>query len=290
MDEKEIKRELRRVQHKESEILAKNRFAKGISLESFLNRYIPDNLEATLDAAFREAFKMIFAKGTAVIGKTFNEKKLRASEDADAEINRQWAKDVLLTGVEGTGLGLIGVGIPDIAVFTAMLLRAVYQCASTYGFEYTTKTEQVFILKLIEGSLTRGKDAERLSAEVDELMRRIDEEGYDYYGSINKQIETTSKALSDETLYLKFLQTVPIVGVAGGLSNPIYMNKVRNYAEVKYKKRWLLKQQRELRNGHEAEDLPKEPVEEPVPESEKLIVKVYDPDESENEPENETGE
>ena len=63
-------------------------------------------LEETLDAAFREAFKMIFAKGTPLIGKTFNEKKLRQSKGTDAEAQMLWAKDMLLTGVEGTGLGL----------------------------------------------------------------------------------------------------------------------------------------------------------------------------------------
>ena len=247
MNEKEIRRELRRVRHRENEILARNRFNKGLNLESLLNKYIPDTLEQTLDSAFREAFRLIFAKGTQVIGKTFNEKKLRESEGSDAQVQRSWAQDMLLTTAEGTGLGLIGVGLPDIPVFTGMLLRTVYQCAASYGFKYTTKTEQVFILMLIEAALTRGKEAEKRSHEVDEYMRKVDVEDFAYYGNINEQIERASKALSDETLYLKFVQTIPVVGIAGGLSNPIYMNRVRNYAEVKYKKRWLLNRMREAK-------------------------------------------
>lgn len=246
MNEKELRRELRRVRHRETELLTRNRFAKSFSLESLLNKYIPDSLEKTLDTAFREAFRLIFDKGTAVISKTFNEKRLRASGGSDAEAQRQWARDMLLTGVEGTGLGLVGVGLPDIPMFTAMLLRTVYQSAVSNGFSYDTKTEQVFILKLIRASLTRGKDAEKLSDEVDDLMRKIDGENYDYYGSMNQFIELTSKTLSDEMLYLKFVQTVPVVGVVGGLSNPFYLNKVKNYAEVKYKKRRLLKQLRAI--------------------------------------------
>lgn len=252
MDEKEIRRELRRVRHKETELLTKNRYKKSFSLESVLNRYIPDSIEETLDAAFREAFKLIFAKGTPVIGKTFNEKRLRRSERTESDSQKRRATDMFLTSVEGTGLGLFGVGLPDIPVFTGMLLRTVYQTASSYQFNYTSKTEQVFILKLIEAALTRGRQAEALSREVDALMKKIDTEGYLYFGSINDQIAKTSKALSDETLYLKFVQTVPIVGIAGGLSNPIYLNKVQSYAEVKYKKRRLLIQLRHLKESEES--------------------------------------
>lgn len=257
MDEKQIRKELRRVRHREAGILARNRHEKVISLESLLNKYLPETLEQTLDSAFREAFRLIFAKGTAVIGKTFNEKRMRASDGSDMEIQRQWATDMLLTSVEGTGLGLLGVGLPDIPVFTAMLLRTVYQAAASYGFDYDSKTEQMFILRLIEAALTRGKDAEKLSGELDDLMRRIDTEGFDYYGSLNEQIEKTSKALSDETLYLKFVQTIPVVGVAGGLSNPIYMNRVRSYAEVKYKKRRLMVRLRQIKE-EKAESAEKE--------------------------------
>ena len=263
--EKELRRELRRVKHRETQLLTKSRYRKSISLESVLNKYLPDKLEQTLDSAFREAFRLIFDKGTAVIGKTFNEKKLRASEGDTMEVQKRWAADMLMTSVEGTGLGLIGVGLPDIPMFTGMLLRAVYQSASSYGFEYTTKTEQMFILRLIEAALTRGKEAEELSDALDDLMHQIDVEGFDYYGSLNEQIERTSKALSDETLYLKFVQTVPVVGIAGGLSNPIYMNKVKSYAEVKYKKRRLMIQMRQAKAEREEQEKPKE-----------LTISVYD--------------
>ena len=252
MNEKAIKRELRRVRSREADILTKRKYGRVISLESLLNKYIPDTLEETLDAAFREAFKMIFAKGTPLIGKTFNEKKLRQSKGTDAEAQMLWAKDMLLTGVEGTGLGLVGVGLPDIPVFTGMLLRTVYQTALSYQFEYKTKTEQYFILHLIEAALARGKKAETLSRDLDELMRRIDEEGFTYYGSINDQIAKTSKAMSDEMLYLKFVQTIPVVGVAGGLSNPIYLNIVKSFADVKYRKRRLLIRLRKLRAEQKA--------------------------------------
>lgn len=247
MNEKEIRKELRRIRNREAELLLKYKYGKRISLESILNKYLPDTLEETLDSAFREAFKVVFAKGSSIINKTFNEKKLRESKGTDAEAQMLWAKDMLLTGVEGTGLGLLGVGLPDIPVFTAMLLRTIYQTALSYQFEYTTKTEQVFILHLIEAALARGKKSEELSSRLDEFMREIDEDGFEYYGSINDQIAVTSKAMSDEMLYLKFVQTIPVVGVAGGLSNPIYLNRIKSYADVKYRKRRLLIKLREAR-------------------------------------------
>lgn len=251
---KEIRRQLRRVRSRETEILIKSRYGSKISLESLLSKYVPDKLEATLDTAFNEAFKLIFARGTGVISKTFNEEKLRKSQGTDFEAQKLWAKDMLLTGLEGAGLGLAGVGLPDIPVFTAMLLRTVYQTALSYQFEYKTKTEQMFILRLIEAALTRGKAAEQLSEDLDEFMREIDEDDVRYYGSMNDQIARTSKALSDETLYLKFVQTIPVVGVAGGLSNPIYLNKVKNYADVKYRKRRLLIQLRAAKAEAARED------------------------------------
>ena len=245
--EKEIRKELRRIRHREGELLAKYKYGRRLSLESVLSKYVPESLEDTLDAAFMEAFKVIFAKGSSIIGKTFNEKKLRQSKGTDAEAQMLWAKDMLITGVEGAGLGLAGVGLPDIPVFTGMLLRTVYQTALSYQFEYTTKTEQVFILKLIEAALARGEDAEAKSKELDAFMKEIDENGLEYYGSINDRIAKTSKAMSDEMLYLKFVQTIPIVGIAGGLSNPVYLNRIKSYADVKYRKRRLYMRLRELR-------------------------------------------
>ena len=246
MDEKEIRKEMRSVHRRESDLLLKYRYAKKIDLESLLGKFLPKDLEETLNAAFREAFRVIFAKGTPVISRTFNERKLWKSEGEARRIKEQWAKDMVLTSVEGAGLGLLGVGVPDIALFTGMLLRTVYLTASSYRFEYQTKTEQFFILKLIEAAFARGRQAEILSDELDALMRRIDEEDYSFYGSMRDQIAKTSRALSDEMMYLKFLQTVPVVGIAGGIFNPVYMNRIKRYSDVKYRKRWLWKKQRAL--------------------------------------------
>ena len=54
------------------------------------------------------------------------------------------------------------------------------------------------------------------------------------------QIALSSASLSAELLYMKFLQTIPIVGVVGGAFNAVYMKKILKYAKLKYHRRFLL--------------------------------------------------
>ena len=53
------------------------------------------------------------------------------------------------------------------------------------------------------------------------------------------QLENTANALSKEMLYTKFLQGQMIVGVAGGIFNPVYLNRISDYAVLKYRRRFL---------------------------------------------------
>ena len=54
-------------------------------------------------------------------------------------------------------MGLIGVGIPDIPVFTGFLLRSIYQIALKYGFSYEEEKEKKWILLLIQGAASYGE-------------------------------------------------------------------------------------------------------------------------------------
>ena len=40
-------------------------------------------------------------------------------------------------------------------------------------------------------------------------------------------------------LLLKFIQSLPVVGMIGGMGNPVYYHKVMKYAGLKYRKRYL---------------------------------------------------
>ena len=57
---------------------------------------------------------------------------------------------------------------------------------------------------------------------------------------LKSEIEDTSKVFATDMLVLKFIQGLPIVGVVGGVFNPVYYNKIMNYVRLKYHKRYLL--------------------------------------------------
>ena len=38
---------------------------------------------------------------------------------------------------------------------------------------------------------------------------------------------------------MKFIQGIPVLGVAGGLADPVYLKQVTDYAKLKYKRRFL---------------------------------------------------
>lgn len=243
MNEKTLKKELTKARISETDFLIKRKKQKQSYIDSKIEKYVPKGLAGTLTAAFTKAFEIIFRDGTGVIKKTYS----RYSSD-NCDISRLHsrarailAKDTVITASEGTGLGLAGIGLPDIPVFTAVLLRNIYQLAECYGFEYESKTEQVFILKLIETGLSYGEDTEKLNDELNTLMEQIDNEDYTYYGLISQHIKAASEAVSKEVLYMKFIQTIPGVGAAGGISNLTCLNKVGRFAELKYRKRLIMK-------------------------------------------------
>ena len=40
---------------------------------------------------------------------------------------------------------------------------------------------------------------------------------------------------------MKFLQGIPVVGAVGGIYDEVYMKRITEYANLKYKKRFLMK-------------------------------------------------
>ena len=54
-----------------------------------------------------------------------------------------------------------------------------------------------------------------------------------------EQIEQTAGSLSKELLYIKFLQGIPVVGAVGGAYDAVYMKRITEYAELKYRHRYL---------------------------------------------------
>lgn len=239
--------------HTEETYLRKNGLKKRTLLNSSLDKRIPDSLQEKLDKAFAKAFEIVFEKGTDVIEKTFDKEEMEHNYKLnayamelreDTQTLRKFsknalasgAKNLLLSGVEGVGLGVLGIGIPDIPLFVGMLLKGVYETSLHYGYDYDTDEERFFILKLIEASCLHSNELVIANEELNDYI----EDGMlpDYYDE-KAQIRKTSAALSEELIYMKFLQGVPVVGALGGAYDAVYMQRVLKFAKMKYYKRFL---------------------------------------------------
>lgn len=224
-----------------------------------LDRFIPDKLSGTLNAAFFKGFQIIFEKGTGIIEKTYNKDKKEADFKVDTYANelmqnkksaRTFTKrakssktaNLMISTVEGIGLGLVGAGIPDIPLFIAMVLKSVYEVALSFGYEYDSDEEKIFILKVIEAAMCDEEDFIKKNDELNDIIDYIASNG-DAIGSWNvdkeEQMRATSRCLSEEMIYTKFLQGQFIIGIAGGVFDPIYVNRISNYAVLKYRRRFL---------------------------------------------------
>lgn len=239
----------------EQHFLNRRKTKKESSLNRMLAEKVPEKLQHTLDVAFEKAFFLVFEKGTNVIEKTYNKESLKKEYDVNVyadEIQstrkslRAFSKNarksgntnLLLSGVSGVGMGLLGIGLPDIPVFTGMILKCVYETALHYGFDYESEAERYFILLLIEGAVSYGEHLEIINEKIEHYSSAPGlPEGY----SATEQIAQTSRALSKELLYMKFLQGIPLVGVVGGAYDAVYMRQISQYAKIKYQKRFLRK-------------------------------------------------
>ena len=253
---------------KEESYIVKYVMDKTAKWVKFVEKKVPDTLQNTLETAFNKAFVTIFEKGAALIEKTYNKEKQQSlykenerslnQDTFDKKYVRRFerqakhtvAKNLAITSVEGVGMGLFGVGLPDIPVFVSVLLKSIYEIAISYGFEYTTDKEKLFILKLIDTSLKSGdilKDAELnqlielYSVEELEKNEADDMEEFVTELQIVRQIDDSAKALSHELLYGKFVQSMTFVGVVGGTADFTCLKRVTDYAKLKYKRRFLLR-------------------------------------------------
>lgn len=245
------------LEKKEARYLMRRREEKTSSaLQQKLEEKIPEKLEETLNTAFIKAFDLVFEKGTGLIEKTYNKDQhktdyqvreyaagLKESRKTVKAFGRQSQgtrmKNLMISGVEGVGLGLLGIGLPDIPLFTAVILKSVYEIALSYGFEYESEKEQWFILKMIETALKKGEELERNNSL---LNAWIDQNGIgETVKGRKEQSKETAAALAEALLYMKFLQGIPVVGVAGGAADTVYLKKITDYAELKYKRRFLRK-------------------------------------------------
>src|SRR5699024_9825267 len=96
--------------------------------------------------AFGKAFSLIFEKGTKVLEKTYNRDKMQKEYQVDLYADQVYGSrkslrvfskkakkaegvSLALSGISGIGMGVFGIGLPDIPLFTGMILKCVYETA-----------------------------------------------------------------------------------------------------------------------------------------------------------------
>lgn len=291
-----LQKEWAKLEKQEAAYLQRKAEKTDSKLNQFLAAKVPENLQKTLDNAFYKAFHLVFEKGTGVIEKTYKRETLQQNYQineyaSQVRGNRKSLKvfskkasgagnvNLLLSGVSGVGLGVLGIGIPDIVLFTGLMLKSLYEIALNFGFDYQEENEKRFILLLIRGALAHGEELEKINAELNAYISMgrqcgssesdggesdgsESDSGSDFYGGglsasgldnsreyalMTKDLDTCIRAaaacLSKELLYMKFLQGIPIVGAVGGAYDAIYMKQIVKYAELKYRRRFYEKQQ-----------------------------------------------
>lgn len=248
-----LQQEREKLEKEERRFLEKRMAKKESFLTQKLEGKVPEKLQSTLDAAFAKAFQVIFEKGTDVIEKTYNRERItedtkireyanevkknkKNSQAFSRAANRSGTKNILLSGTAGVGMGILGVGLPDIPIFTGWIFKNIYEIALQYGYDYDSEEERYFILLLIQGAVSRGEEIRKIEQKINQYLRHKSlPEDYQK----EKQIRNTANALSEELLYIKFLQGIPVVGAVGGAYDAIYMKQITEYANLKYRRRKL---------------------------------------------------
>ena len=218
-----------------------------------LESKVPAKVLSGLQISFSKGFQLVFSHSTKILEKTYDPDALRNRHTASDQevmsddsrknlrqitVNSQAAQltNMAITTVEGMGLGALGIGMPDIVLFLAMLLKGIYETALNYGYDYESPGERLLILKMMEASLAKGSDWYRCNREVEKMMATPVVPDKDV---LQEQIQSTGQAFAVDMLLVKFIQGLPLVGIVGGAANPVYYNKVMQYVQLKYRKRYL---------------------------------------------------
>lgn len=251
MKKKVLDKELRALEKRRAKY--REQYATKKELAPELAAKVPPKLRATLNTAFVKAFELIYQKGTPLIDKTYrkrnaeqqykinrfayevrqNRRSLNAfSRRSDASN----AVNLLISGVEGIGLGLVGCGIPDVPLLTAVVLRSLYEISVNYGFDHTKPEEKLYQLLIIQGAMSYGEDLQTCLDQLDRYPETLPIPSKD---AIKQQISASASALADEMLFLKFVQGIPIVGVIGGISDTVFLHRIQRFAKLNYQYRLL---------------------------------------------------
>ena len=252
-----LQKELLRVERQEQVLRREALRAKPPAWKAALEQKVPEKIRTGLESGFRKGFTIVFTSGRPIIEKSYRKEELKANHavhDYAMQMKggrKEWRQlrreakqanwlNLAATTAEGMGLGVLGIGLPDIILFLGMLLRGIYETALHYGFDYEDRWEQLLILKMMTTALSTGEEWEyhhsKLEALLKEEVQQVSEQAF------ADQIDQTASVFAVELMALKFIQGLPVVGVVGGAANPVYYARVLKYVRCQYEKRYLQKQ------------------------------------------------
>lgn len=257
-----LRRELAAVERRERRLERRAPGQKSPGWSSALRGRIPPKAAEGLEAAFARGLALLFERGGAWIERGCRPEEMAAlygvrNTAVDLRggrtqfrrlyggARRSNALNTALSAAEGLALGLLGVGLPDIVLFLGLLLRGIYGTAMSYGFECSSRGEQLLILRIMRSALGSGEERRQLGGEISSLAGGPAPEPDD--AAFDAQLGATASALAVDMLVTKFIQGLPVVGVIGGAANPVYYRKITGYAELIYRKRYLLRKLETLR-------------------------------------------
>lgn len=226
---------------------------------------IPPGIRAPLEKAFFRGFELVFERGIPLLEKTYGDRSLRRGPLSgpgpprpvpDAAAMRRLEHDAwrgrivneFLVTVEGGALGALGIGLPDIPLVLAMILRTLGETADAYGFDaFGGSGERSYALLLICAALAPRADRPAFYARMDRMEQNWEEPENPPSGepgSEKDRMEEAARVLAGAILGAKFIQGVPVVGITGGLFNYRVLRKVSVLADLRYRKRCLWRQAR----------------------------------------------
>lgn len=256
MNKKAIRKELTKVRKQEDKFIYSAVESRSLIADVILKR-IPQKAYGKLRNAFGKAFNFIYVKGSVVINETYDKNKMRDKYEED----RRFAKvvdsrlsikafqhksflrsllDGLIVLITGTVLGFLGISLPYIPLFVSITFRNMNQTCLCYGYDCDDVREKILLLKMMEVSLSTGEDAETGDSEMDDMIEYVSKGGAFAEDEIDRRIKAVSDRLADKTLYMRFIQTIPIIGTVFGFCDIFIFSKIHRYIDIKYRKRFLL--------------------------------------------------
>jgi len=259
-----LNKQFKKISRQESKLLYenKNKLINIKPVKDKIESKIPAKVKTALNAAFYKGFLLVFEKGTNYIEKTFDKDKALLEYDLnnyaiDKKLSNKHIRKISrranysrmlnssISVLEGGALGFLGIGLPDIPLFIAVIMKSVYEIALSYGFDYKTEQEKAYILLLICAAVT-DKDKQLHFFDMAEKLQTNADNKTEQDIDLTYYMRSAADALSDAMLTAKFIQSIPVAGAVGSVINYSIINKICKTANIKYKKRYLINKSKTL--------------------------------------------